>query len=247
MEKGEFLDKTPNLEQCFFFPYGMMNAMNNRHFLKILKSCGGGLLLLSSVSLFSLGFGAWNIVTKVEGSVAAKADNVINYNDYFLFNKDAGTIDKGDNWKKAPIPLEYNDYGAVKDGVVGANGTFTFYLACRLRGDNGLYPTDQTLDSFSFDLSISDKGSFTLTQYLATSVSYVVENDQKDSVSLTSSLNGTKTASITCNDSSLLSSSRLFYTITLNFDFSSVLNSFKSSVANNMGNVNLSFSIMVGE
>lgn len=218
--------------------------MNKRAFLKILKSCGGGLLLLSSVSLFSLGFGAWNIVTKVEGSLAAKADNVINYGDYFLFNKDGGTIDKGENWKKSPEALEYNDYGAVKDGVVGSEGTFTFYLACLLRGENGLYPVDQELPSFTFDLSVSDKGSFALLPYLTNTVTYLISNDGS---SYSSSFDANKTAKITCTDSSLLSASRLFYKITINFDFSSVLESFKSSIANNMDKANLSFSVSVGE
>lgn len=133
----------------------------------------------------------------------------------------------------------YNDYGVVNDGVVESKGAFSFYMACLLRGNDSLYSMDESLNSFSFSFVIQDKGSFSLTQFIS-KASYAISNG---STNVTKEVNpvissGTASFLTVCDSSELLLKERLFYFVTLTFDFPT--ENFKSTVADNMPNADLS-------
>ncbi len=190
---------------------------------------GGGLLLLTTVSLFSVGFGAWVIygTGQSTNSFDIEVANVIDYSRYFLFNEDESTI--GNNRTKTSY-LTYIDEGIVENDEVVYLGTFSFYLACRIRGDNGegLYTTNALLSSFTLNLRLVDNGSFYISQYFDNSVNskvnYSINNSGTNTTASSSKNDRTISLSATCSDQTQLSQSYLFYRFDVIFDFSSYQN-----------------------
>ena len=161
-----------------------------------------------------------------------------------MFNENAKTIDNA-NAHILPTKFSYNDYGVVKNNIVQDTGDFSFYMACLLRGDDGLFSNDKTLSSFSFSYKFSDNGEFSLVPYLS-KVSYVITDDagNRETANSTTTKDGENVSSpLVCNDSTLLSSSRLFYFVSMTFDFSNVTD-FKTTIADNMTKTDISISVL---
>ncbi len=76
------------------------------------RICGGGILLLSNLSLVSIGFSAWTIgsVTSAEAEIKVSVDDVIDLNQYFTF------VD-------SPTIFEYTSEGIVNNYVVDTSSS----------------------------------------------------------------------------------------------------------------------------
>lgn len=220
---------------------------NNIRFKRMNRRLKGGWLVfaLSTLSMVSVGFSTWVVTGPASGygQIGVVTDDVIDYSKYFVFNQSETLTNQ------PTLTFKYNDYGVVNDGVIGNKGSFSFWMAVELRGDNGLFNTSETISSFSFDYLISDSGSFKLLNYLA-SASYEISNGSNKVESNESNTSIDKTTSpysitTTCSDATLLGKSKLFYKVTLNFSFEGV-KSFTADVAANMENASLDFSIRYG-
>lgn len=207
----------------------------------------GGVLFLSNISLISIGFSAWSIVgaASAEAQIQVSAADVVDLSKYFIFNQSEDTIDNNGALAHT-VTFNYNDYGVVDNGLITKKGSFTFWMAVKLRGDGGLFDLNQALSAFVFDYSIRDSGDFALTDFLD-SASYEISNGSTKVVSDESKTIVTKetkpySISVRCDNNSLLSKDKLFYKTKLIFDFSSVKN-FKTEIADKMAESCLSIGV----
>lgn len=189
---------------------------------------GEGLLLLSTVSLLSVGFGAWVIYGDGQSidSLDVQVAETVDYSPYFLFNEDESTIE---NNKTRISYLTYIDEGIVENDEIVSVGTFSFYLACHIRGDDGegLYASNASLSSFTLNLELIDNGSFAISQYFGNSTSSVINysiNGGTSELATSSKTDKIISLSVTCTDQTQLSQTYLFYRFDVIFDFSSYQN-----------------------
>ncbi len=100
-----------------------LTRMKKNKLKKISSRICGGILLLSNISLVSIGFSAWTIgsVTNAEAEIKVSVDDVIDLNQYFTF------VD-------SPTIFEYTSDGLVKDYVVGSK-TLEGYIKIPFRID----------------------------------------------------------------------------------------------------------------
>lgn len=217
---------------------------NSAYKKKIHSSLGGVVLLLSISSIFSIGFSSWNIGGNpiASANIDIVADDVSTNSSYFLFNESAATIDD-ETATNPPVPFSYNDYGVVKDGVVTSEGSFAFFLAVLLRGENGIYKSNESLTAFGFNLEATSTG-VNLLAYLK-DVTYLI-NSNGSFKALVSKNEDNTHIGLTCENASYLAEERLFFRISLNFDFSDV-NNFKTAIANNMVSTSLNFKVIFGD
>lgn len=220
---------------------------NNIRFKRMNRRLKGGWLVfaLSTLSMVSVGFSTWVVTGPASGygQIGVVTDDVINNDKYFMFNQSETSTNQ------PTLAFKYNDYGVVNDGVIGTKGSFSFWMAVMLRGDDALFSTSDTISSFSFDYLISDRGSFKLLNYLA-SASYEISNgsnkvESNESNTTIDKNNSPYSITTTCSDGTLLGKSKLFYKVTLNFSFENV-SDFKTEIADNMKNASLDFSIRYG-
>ena len=179
------------------------------------------ILALTSLSLIGLGFSSYTISNepvKLE-SLNVEITDIVDYSKYLIFNKNEATIDSANSYMP-PLPFEYNSEGVIDDGLVVLKGSFTFYLGCKLKGEEGIYPLNTSLTEFNIRISLYDRGSFKILDYLSTSVnyqiksgSYLLEN------SSTISNENVSSFALNCTNSDLLNCENIFYTITMSFDF----------------------------
>lgn len=187
------------------------------------KLTGGGeiILALTSLSLIGLGFSSYTISNepvKLE-ALNVEITDIVDYSKYLIFNKNEATIDSANSYMP-PLPFEYNSEGVIDNGLVGLKGSFTFYLGCKLKGEEGIYPLDTSLTEFNIRISLYDRGSFKILDYLSTSVNYQIKSGSY-LVANSSNVSDENISSfaLSCTNIDLLNCENIFYTITMSFDF----------------------------
>lgn len=191
--------------------------------------------MLSSLSLFSIGFASWTFISgSYTANISVKTASITEIENKYMYlskTKDTQT-------------LKYNEKGLVKDNVVGNEGEVIFYIIF----DSSTYLTtfSKTSDNvyFTFDLSYStyDQNYILLKDCLTSLTFNFTRSDSSTSllsetISLTKNENyargGTTTPySISSN------SSNFAITLTYNFDVS---NANYSSIYTNELSKNVSF------
>lgn len=187
------------------------------------KLTGGGeiILALTSLSLIGLGFSSYTISNepvKLE-ALNVEITDIVDYSKYLIFNKNEATIDSANSYMP-PLPFEYNSEGVIDNGLVGLKCSFTFYLGCKLKGEEGIYPLDTSLTEFNIRISLYDRGSFKILDYLSTSINYQIKSGSYlDENSSNVSNENISSFDLSCTNSNLLNCENIFYTITMSFDF----------------------------
>lgn len=174
------------------------------------------------------------------------ADDVDGTNKYFFFNESPGTIDEP-SITNPPVPFEYNDYGAINNGVVTSQGQFAFFMAVLLRGENGIYKNNETLTEFSFKYLVTCSGA-PLLDYLSNVSFKVSDRDNQFSSPIDGSISSDKKViALTYNGSEINTvPDYLFYRVELSFDFPNATD-FKTTIADKMSSTNLSFEVLFGD
>lgn len=198
---------------------------------------GGGLLLLSSLSLVSIGFSTWSIGSgNADGSIYLGADSITDYSSYVTIHTN-------------PSFFKFAKSGLVVDDTIvyKASATFEYDVAIK----DGLAKENGGLSQIGFDVELIDKGTFGLISatYMGSSPNIAIKSDFSSGTisNQTSSFitNGVKT-SFTYNSSSLVAVNSIKYSLSYSFDFSSYKDSFETSIYNNIKDNDFSFLFRVG-
>lgn len=203
---------------------------------KIKKVGLTGMLLLASLSLFSVGFSSWSIGNDPSSfveKISASADDVIDFNSYVTYGSSNS--------------FKYNKDGVVEDETIVYEGYLSVDMTVKMNCDGGMYSLLKDKSSVTFVSFLSNEKSFLrLFDYLdLDETSYSVGNSGTGSYSVTNQ-KVTSTISnynvktlLTITDSSLIESENLYLQIKYKFDFSSVASTFEEFIYNNMSKVHL--------
>ena len=185
------------------------------------------------MSLFITGFSSWQI-----GSNNTNNINLItNYGDIIDLNSNVSFLD---------IEMfKYCKYGIVSDYTITYTGSIIipFYFQVK----DGIYEYLTNKSEFTFNTRIyvnyasSVASDFNLFSYVNNSIEYRINSSS--SVDINKTTSGSLNANyidlnITYSDNSLYSINMVYCYLKLNFDFSSVSNTFETSIYNNLVNSN---------
>lgn len=122
---------------------------------KIVPAFAGGVLILSTLSLFSVGFASWCIGANDNATLSfdVSADNIININDFIQLDKSQGDNNTG------IACFDYCKDGFVNNGEVDVNNGF-FYVYAKLNLDEirniyGEVSDENTYTSFAITTKLS--------------------------------------------------------------------------------------------
>lgn len=203
---------------------------------KIKKVGLTGMLLLASLSLFSVGFSSWSIGNDPSSfveKISATADEIIDFNSYVIYGSSNS--------------FKYNKDGVVEDETIVYEGYLSVDMTVKMNCDGGMYSLLKDKSSVKFVSFLSNEKSFLkLFDYLdLDETSYSVGNSGTGSYSVTNQKVTSTISSynvktfMTITDSSLIESENLYLQIKYKFDFSSVTSTFEESIYNNMSKVQL--------
>ena len=218
-----------------------LTDMKKNKLKRISSRICGGLLFLSNIALFSVGFSAWSIggAASAEAQIPVSAEDVIDLENIFQIQQ--------------PEMFQYSPYGIVRDETLVSNGYIYFPLIINT-SDEDFSKLLSSDNSLSFDFEITNNSTFGIfnDSYLEKSndgtynAFYSLNTtDFSDNCNLSVNCNvSNQTAKIRYtieNTNGLFDSAKVYCNIRLGFSFSN----FETAVYPKLSTSGLSFSLNV--
>lgn len=199
----------------------------------ITQKLAGGVLLLSNISLVSIGFAAWSMgsVAAVEAQLDVSAADLIDLNKLFEI--------------QTPQMFSYGSYGIIRDETIVSDGYVHFPVLINNQDANFKYVKKAANGDLNFDICITNTGAFRIfddaylksTSDVANPITYGISangfNDSSSSVSVYFKTADSVTSQISIPTSSGYSDFETTYLdLAIHFtfdDFSSVYQSLASN------------------
>lgn len=200
----------------------------------IAKACGG-VLLLSNLSLVSIGFSAWSIgaVTTAEAEINVSAADLIDLNKLFEI--------------QTPRMFSYGSYGIIRDETIVSDGYVHFPVLINNQDANFRYVKKADNGDLNFNICITNIGAFGIfddaylksTSDVANPVTYGISangfNDSSSSVSVYSKTADSVTSQISISASSGYSDFDATYLdLAIHFTFDDFSSVYQSLVSNGL-------------
>ena len=170
-----------------------------------LKSKMSVLVLLTSVSIVSIGFSSWSITTETNAEIGGniEVDNIISSDDFIKLD-----TSKGDN-NTGIIELDYNENGYINtNGFIGSKGHMVAYFKIDLKECKSFFVEHNSL-SIDLTLKYDDSTPSDYNMFLQSS---------RQSITPTFSDSDIKANKTSSNSATYLSYNLLFEKILYNYD-----------------------------
>ena len=211
----------------------MKKKLSLKKFLS--RRLAGGVLLLSNLSLVSIGFSAWSIgaVTTAEAEINVSAADLIELNKLFEI--------------QTPRMFSYGSYGIIRDETIVSDGYVHFPVLINNQDANFKYVKKADNGDLNFNICITNAGAFKIfddaylksTSDVANPITYGISadgfNDSSSSVSVYSKTADSVTSQISIPASSGYSDFKATYLdLAIHFTFDDFPSVYQSLVSNGL-------------
>lgn len=230
-----------------------MNSFKSRLKHKSVRNVGWGIITLSLMSIFSLGFSSWNISynQSTQIDINGESSDVDDYSKSITLS----------NENSSPLDFKFCRDGLVRDDTIVYEGNALFKFKISLTGKYGLLTYKKDLSSFGVSLTLRQKyekgKSF---EFVSQNYLKLTDNSPMVSYSVDGGLTKVSTGNKSSDINKYVLNSSFTYTLTdgqkndefisfnvyYHYDLSSKKDSFEADVFDKIQNDSFSFTFSVG-